>query len=86
MMDKGKKFLKIIQLKNRQRVLNRKFANEGLTDEVLREQLEINDLRNKYDIPDASNTVFDKYVQWLSNNDEVDLNHLGSSGEHEPGM
>jgi hypothetical protein len=63
MMDKTKRFLHIIQLKNRQRALNRKFENEGLTDEVLDEQLAINAFRREHDIPDSNNTVFEKYVQ-----------------------
>ena len=63
MLDKSKKFLKSIQLKNRQRALDKKCARDGLTDEVLLEQVRINSERNKEDIPDKSKTTFEKYVQ-----------------------
>lgn len=60
---KAKKFLKSIQLKNRQRAVDKKFDEEGLTDEVLNEQLEINQLRHQYDISDKSNRVYKNFVQ-----------------------
>lgn len=60
---KAKKFLQRIQLKNRQRALNKKYNEEGLTDEVLLEQFEINKLRNELDISDKSKRVYENYVQ-----------------------
>lgn len=60
---KAKKFLQRIQLKNRQRALNKKYDEEGLTDEVLLEQFEINKLRNELDISDKSKRVYENYVQ-----------------------
>ena len=60
---KAKKFLKSIQLKNRQRAVEKKFNEEGLTDEVLNEQLEINQLKHQYDISDKSKIVYKNFVQ-----------------------
>ena len=44
-------FLKKISLKNRQNKVNKLYQQEGLTDEVLRKQVEINTERNQYNIP-----------------------------------
>ena len=63
MLDKAKVFLKKVQLKNKQRVVNKQFANDGLSDEVFDKQLEINAERHKHDIPDSSKKVFEDYVQ-----------------------
>ena len=56
-------FLKRINLKNRQRRLNEMFEEEGLTDEILKEQIEINKMRNELDIPDDQELVDQEYVQ-----------------------
>ena len=56
-------FLKRISLKNRQRRLNEMFEEEGLTDEILKEQIEINKMRNELDIPDDQELVDQEYVQ-----------------------
>lgn len=63
MLDKAKKFLKIIQIKNKQKVINKQFEKEGLTDEVLEAQIELNKERNLHDIPDESEFVYEKFVQ-----------------------
>lgn len=63
MLEKERKFLKKIQLKNRQRVLNKQYEREGLTEEVLEAQVELNQLRNELDIPDADNFIHEKFVQ-----------------------
>lgn len=63
MMDKAKRFLKIIQIKNKQRVVNKKYEKEGATEEVLEAQLEINALRREHDIPDTNHFVYEKFVQ-----------------------
>lgn len=55
-------FLKRINLKNRQRRLNEMFEEEGLTDEILREQLEINKKRNELDLHDPESED-DGFVQ-----------------------
>ncbi len=63
MIDKAKKFLTITQLKNKQRVINKKYKEEGLSDKVLEMQVELNTLRHEMDIPDTENFVFEDYVQ-----------------------
>lgn len=63
MMDKAKRFLKIIQIKNKQRIVDKKYEKEGLSDEVLEAQIEINALRREHDIPDSNNFVYEEYVQ-----------------------
>lgn len=66
MLDKPKRFLKTIQLKNKQRAVNKQYEKEGKgepSDEVLEKQIEINTLRNELDIPDKNNIIDEKYVQ-----------------------
>lgn len=63
MLDKAKKFLKIIQVKNKQKVINKQYEEEGLTEEVLEAQAEINAMRHEYDIVDESEVVYENYVQ-----------------------
>ena len=63
MMDKAKRFLKIIQIKNKQRIVDKKYEKEGLSDEVLEAQIEVNALRREHDIPDSNNFVYEEYVQ-----------------------
>lgn len=58
--------LKIIQawnLKREQEKLNKEFEKNGLTDEVLEKQIEINEKRNKLNIPDESEFVNGEFVQ-----------------------
>lgn len=63
MSDKDERFLKQIQLKNKQRAIDKQYAKEGLSDEVLDAQIELNQLRNELDIPDESNFIFENFVQ-----------------------
>ena len=63
MLDNAKKFLHKIQLKNKQRVLNKQFEEEGLSDELLKQQVELNRKRNELDIPDESEFIYENYVQ-----------------------
>lgn len=53
------KFIKKINLRNKQRIVNKKYREEGLTAEVLEMQMEINTERYLYDIPDDSERVDD---------------------------
>ena len=39
------------------------YAKEGLSDEVLEKQVEINTLRNEHDIADKSEFVYENFVQ-----------------------
>lgn len=56
-----------LQLKERldseQDLVNQLFEREGLSEEVLNRQVEINKIRNEYDLVDESEIVYDKYVQ-----------------------
>ena len=53
------KFIKKINLRNKQRIVNKKYREEGLTAEVLEMQMEINTERYLYDIADDSEVVDD---------------------------
>lgn len=63
MTDKIKRYLKKIGLKNRQKRINKKYEKEGLTNEILQEQVEINRLRNELNIPDDNEKVYEDFVQ-----------------------
>lgn len=58
----AEQFIHSIHLKNKQRKINRKYVAEGLTEEVLNMQLEVNRLRNLHDIPDTD-YLFDGFSQ-----------------------
>lgn len=63
MLNKSRIYLKKIQLKNKQRVIDKQYAKEGLTGDVLEKQLEINRLRHELNIPDENNFVYENFVQ-----------------------
>ena len=50
-------FLKKISLSNKQKQINKMFEEEGLTDEILRKQIEVNKKRNEHDIHDPSEVI-----------------------------
>lgn len=62
LMFDEERFIQNIHLRNKQKEVNRKYAEEGLTDEVLKMQLEINRLRALHDIPDTD-YLFDGFSQ-----------------------
>ena len=62
-MDYKEKVKLEVHLRNQQRALNKKYAEEGLTDEVLDKQIEINRLRHEHDIADESKKVYGDFVQ-----------------------
>ncbi|MDO5818701.1 MAG: hypothetical protein Q4P11_00045 [Methanobrevibacter sp.] len=55
---KCENFLKKIKLSNKQKQINKMFEEEGLTDEILKKQLEVNNERNKLDIHDTNEVVY----------------------------
>ena len=63
MIGKAKTFFKTIQLKNKQRYIEKQMEKHGLTDELVEAQVELNTERNKHDIPDSSNFINEKFVQ-----------------------
>lgn len=59
MMDReNEDFIKRVNLSNRQKEINRMFEEEGLTDETLKKQIELNKERHKLDIHDPTETVY----------------------------
>lgn len=58
MDSKNEKFLQRVNLANRQKEINRMFEEEGLTDEILKRQIELNKERDRFDINDPSETVY----------------------------
>lgn len=51
-------FIKRVNLSNRQKDINRMFEEEGLTDEILKKQIELNKERHRLDIHDPTETVY----------------------------
>lgn len=59
MMDReNEDFKKRVNLSNRQKEINRMFEEEGLTDEILKKQIELNKERHRLDIHDPTETVY----------------------------
>ena len=50
-------------LAEKQKEVDQLYAENGLTDEVLDKQIEINKLRHGHDIPDTGESVHEDYVQ-----------------------
>ena len=63
MDDNVKKVQLKVQLNNMQRAVNKEFEENGLTDEVLEKQLQINSLRNKYDFVDETEKIYEEFTQ-----------------------
>ena len=63
MLDKAKLYFKTIQLKNKQRAIDKQYERDGLTDEVLDAQVELNMLRHELDIADSKNHIHEEFVQ-----------------------
>lgn len=57
-----KKFNEII-LNIRQKLLDREYKKNGLTDKVLDKQIAINKKRRELDIPDSRNKIYEDFVQ-----------------------
>ena len=56
-------FIKEVEFRNRQRIIDRKFEVEGLSDEVLEMQVALNEDRHEFDISDSTKQVHENYVQ-----------------------
>lgn len=52
-----------VDIQLRQEELNKKYAEEGLTDEILDEQVKLNQLRHEHDITDESEVIYENFVQ-----------------------
>jgi len=62
-MVDSERFIKEINIKNRQKAIDRMFEEEGLTDEVLKKQLQLNREKHKEDIHDPNEETYREYVQ-----------------------
>ena len=62
-MEDDERYIEDLRLQSRQKQINKMFEEEGLTDEILNEQLEINKRRHELDIHDPNEEVNDKFVQ-----------------------
>ena len=63
-MDEIELYKVKLHLKNQQRELNKRFAEEGLTEELLDKQIELNKLRHERDITDdLEETLYEDFVQ-----------------------
>lgn len=51
------------KLAKMQQEVDELYVKEGLSDEVLEKQLEINALRNEHDIADKNELVYENFVQ-----------------------
>lgn len=52
------RFFDDLKIKNRQNYVNKLYAEEGLTDNILERQVEINKRRHDLDIPDKQHIVY----------------------------
>ena len=60
---KAKQYLQRIQIKNKQRAINKAYEKHGLTDEILQAQIELNKKRHEHNISDSDKRVHENYVQ-----------------------
>lgn len=51
------------KLQKLQQAINDIYAEEGLSDEVLELQVALNKLRNKHNISDETNRIYEEFVQ-----------------------
>lgn len=62
-MVDSEKFIKQINIKNRQKSINKMFEEEGLTDEILKRQIQLNKEKHNEDIHDKNEEIYKEYVQ-----------------------
>ena len=62
-MDENERYRLELHIKNQQRDINKRYVEEGLTDEILDQQIKLNKLRNEHDIVDESEIVYEDFVQ-----------------------
>lgn len=63
MMDKIKKVYYTVNVKNRQRKINKDFKENGLSDELLEEQISINQLKHEHNIVLDEDRIHENFVQ-----------------------
>jgi len=62
-MEDDEKYIESLRLQNKQQAVNEMFEEEGLTDEILIEQVELNKKRHECDVHDPNEETYEKYVQ-----------------------
>ena len=62
-MEDDERYIESLRLQSRQKQINKMFEEEGLADEILKEQLEVNRKRHELDIHDPNHEVNNKFVQ-----------------------
>lgn len=62
-MFDASKFLKRVNLRNRQRKVTEMYKKEGLTESVIGLQLQINKERHENDIEDENERIYKEFVQ-----------------------
>lgn len=55
--------IRAILLNLLQRLVNYLYEKEGASDFVINQQIKVNELRNKYNIPDKSEFIYEDFVQ-----------------------
>lgn len=58
-----KRFLKTIELKYKQKYIDKKYKKEGLSDKVLELQVQLNTERHELDITDETQKIYEDFVQ-----------------------
>lgn len=58
-----KKKLIGLKLNLQQKIINHEIKKEGLTDDILTKQLQINKERNEHNITDKSKRIYEEFVQ-----------------------
>ena len=56
-------FIKKIQVKNKQRSIDKRYEKEGFSNALLEEQIEVNKIRNEFNITDEKEIVYEEFVQ-----------------------
>ena len=60
---KAKQYLQRIQIKNKQRAIKKAYEKDGLTDEILQAQIELNRKRHHNNITDKTKRIHQNYTQ-----------------------
>jgi len=50
-------------LNTTQRIIDRKYRKEGATEKVINAQVMLNEFRNKHDLPDENEIIYEDFVQ-----------------------
>ena len=62
-MESDEKYIKSLEFQQEQKKINEMFDEEGLTDEILMKQVELNKKRHESDVHDPNEEVHENFVQ-----------------------